>query len=192
MPSLHARHPISRCIVAYCLLQPCTFFMPCAIAVPAAGYFQKAPNQAAPCPKGQYRTIDDPISNCKICGNGITTASTNSTARTDCKCEHVHECMCMRTFCTSCPHAPGVLYWKRMRGGCVCEYSCHKSPHVTIVVRCSTRSRAGWILCVRCRCISCQWRARQHDGICNFSCHVPTALLLPWRRREWRSKCSKP
>lgn len=140
--------------------------------MPDAGYFQKAPKQAAPCPQGQYRAINDNINSCKPCGTGITTKSTMSTAQYDCTSEqrtfvlfcmqsgmcmhsliHTHSAQsvwqearaiaCMRLCSTTTTTAATRLLYSTL-------YS--RLTHVHLLPLTLCRSGAGWLLCI----ISCR------------------------------------
>lgn len=57
-----------------------------AACVVPAGYYLKTPGQVAPCPRGEYRTADDPtITSCDKCNvDGVTTADVGSALAADC------------------------------------------------------------------------------------------------------------
>lgn len=139
-------------------------------AVPDAGYFQKGPQQAAPCPQGQYRAINDNINSCKPCGTGITTKSTMSTAQANCTSKQrtvALFCMQSGTCMHSLIHYPqctvGVARGTRdsMPSPLLYDYYyCYSSTlhsysrltHVHLLPLTPCRSGAGWFLCI----ISCQ------------------------------------
>jgi hypothetical protein len=55
-----------------------------AICTAPAGWYVKSPGVVAPCPKGEYKSVQSLATSCTACGEGISTVNTASTAQTAC------------------------------------------------------------------------------------------------------------
>ena len=59
----------------------------CLPAVVPAGWYLKAPGEAVPCPKGEWKSGVGADGNCKKCSYGVTTADVASVSKAECKSE---------------------------------------------------------------------------------------------------------
>ena len=82
------------------------------VAVVPAGYYLKSPGQAAPCPKGEWKSGVGADGNCTKCAFGVTTESVASTSELNCTSKSRPRGPTKNTYCGLFVVLCGVVRWQ--------------------------------------------------------------------------------